>query len=182
MSPAIRLAALAALVAAVGIGNAAGQTMPQVHDSRMGKVWTPEPVAVETPAQRSPSSYADRAFDPNSQNVQVPGVVVQHPRAQLTGTVPITAGPTVPVVTLDAPSLQVMPAQYWLSILYVTNNSANTVNAVVGCHFNNGGRTVEDVRVVVPPAGPGERLGVPVRGPRYDVFVDSVSCNVVSPS
>jgi hypothetical protein len=88
----------------------------------------------------------------------------------------------VPVVTLDAPSLQVMPAQYWLSILYLTNNSANTVKAVVGCHFNNGGRMVEDVRVVLPSAGPGERLGVPVRGPRYDVFVDHVSCSVISPS
>lgn len=182
MSPAIRLAALAAIAAAIGIEGAAAQTMPQVRDSRTGKVWTPEAVTVENPGQRSPSSYANKAFDPNAQNIQVQGVVVQHPRAQLTGTVPITAGPTVPVVTLDAPSLQVMPAQYWLSILYLTNNSANTVNAVVECHFNNGGRTVEDVRVVVPPAGPGERLGVPVRGPRYDVFVDSVSCNVVSPS
>jgi hypothetical protein len=55
MIPAIRLAALAAVLAAVGIGNAAGQTMPQVHDSRVCKVWTPEPVAMETPPQRSPS-------------------------------------------------------------------------------------------------------------------------------
>jgi hypothetical protein len=182
MIPAVRGTALAAVVAALGIGNAAAQTMPQVRDSRTGKTWTPEPVTVETPAARSPSSYADKAFDPNGQNVQARGVVVQHPRAQLTGTVPITAGPTVPVVTLDVPSLQVLPAQYWLSILYLTNNSASTVNAVVGCHFNNGGRTVEDVRVVIPPAGPGERLGVPVRGPRYDLFVDHVSCDVISPS
>lgn len=182
MIPPVRLAALAAILAGVTVGGAAAQTMPQVRDSRTGRIWTPEPVTVETPGQRSPSSYADRAFDPNAQNVKVSGVVVQHPRAQLTGTVPITAGPTVPVVTLDVPSLQVLPAQYWLSILYLTNNSANTVNAVVGCHFNNGGRTVDDVRVVLPPAGPGERLGVPVRGPRYDVFVDHVSCNVISPT
>lgn len=182
MIAAVRVAALAAIVAVLGIASAAAQTMPQVRDSRTGKTWTPEPVTVETPAERSPSSYADRAFDPNAQNVQAQGLVVQHPRAQLTGTVPITAGPTVPVVTLDVPSLQVLPAQYWLSILYLTNNSANTVSAVVGCHFNNGGRTVEDVRVVIPPAGPGERLGVPVRGPRYDVFVDHVTCDVISPS
>jgi hypothetical protein len=183
--PAFRSAALAAIAVALGAAGAAlAQDMPQVRDSRTGRVWTPEPVTVETPgdASRSPSSYANRAFDPNAQNVQVPGVVVQHPRAQLMGTVPITAGPAMPVVTLDVPSLQVVPARHWLSILYVTNNSANTVNAVVGCHFINGGRKVEDVRVIVPSAGPGERLGLPVRGPRYDVFVDRVSCDVISPT
>ena len=180
MTSAIRLIALAATaVSVIGVASALAENMPQVRDSRTGKVWVPEPVAVEPAA---PSSYSDRAFDPNAQAAQVRGLVVQHPRAQLMGTVPMTAGPTVPVVTLDAPSLQVVPARNWLSILYLTNNSTHTVDAVVGCHFTNGGRKVEDVRVIVPPAGPGERLGLPVRGPRYDIFVDRVTCEVISPT
>jgi len=111
----------------------------------------------------------------------VPGTVVQRPRAQLLAVVPITAGPTVPLITLDAPSLQAIPSQHWLAILYVTNNSANTVDAVVDCHFTNQGAKVEDARLLVPPAGPGERLGVPVRGPRTDLFVDRVICELMSP-
>ena len=123
----------------------------------------------------------DNAFDPRSQIAMVPGVVVQRPRANLMGVVPITAGPTVPLITLDAPSLQAIPGQHWLAILYVTNNSANTVDAVVDCRFANGGQKVQDARVLVPPAGPGERLGVPVRGPRTDLFVDRVTCQLRSP-
>jgi len=171
-----------ALGAALALGGTAvAQDMPQVRDSRTGKVWVPEPVNVEQ-APAAPSSYADRAFDPHAQNVKVEGIVVQHPRANLMGTVPITAGPTVPLVTLDTPSLQVLPGRHWLSILYVTNNSGSSVNAVVACHFTNHGRDVEDTRIVVPTAGPGERLGVPVRGPRYDVFVDRVSCQLMTPT
>jgi len=93
----------------------------------------------------------------------------------------MTAGPTVPIVTIDLPTLQALPGRYWLSILYLTNNSGATVDAVIGCHFLNHGQEVENVRVIVPPAGPGERLGVPVRGPRTDLFVDRVTCNVISP-
>jgi len=49
---------------------------------------------------------------------------------------------------------------HWLAILYLTNNSANTVDAVVDCHFTNQGAKVEDVRLLVPRQS-GERLGVP---------------------
>src|SRR5690349_18200565 len=117
MRPVIRWSGFALGAALALAGSAAlAQSMPQVRDSRTGKVWVPEPVKVEQ-APAAPSSYADRAFDPHAQNVKVEGVVVQHPSANLMGTVPITAGPTVPLVTLDAPSLQVIPGQHWLSIL-----------------------------------------------------------------
>ena len=171
-------AMVATVFASVAVA-ASAQDMPQVRDSRTGKVWTPQAVEIESSA---PSSRSDRAFDPRAQVVPTEGLTVQHPHATLMGTVPITAGPTVPIVTLDVPTLQVLPARYWLSILYLTNNSASTVTAVIGCHFNNGNRRVADVRVVVPPAGPGERLGLPVHGPRYDVFVDHVTCEVISPT
>jgi hypothetical protein len=172
-------------LAAVGfVAAAAAQDMPQqVRDTRTGKVWTPD--LAETVDQMgqptSPNAYVNREFDPRSQTARIEGVVVQRPRANLMGTVPLTAGPTVPIVTLDLPSLQALPGRHWLSILYLTNNSGTTVDAVVGCHFLNNGREVESVRVFIPPAGPGERLGIPVRGPRTELFVDSITCNVISP-
>jgi len=152
-----------------------------ITDSRTGKTWTPEVIPLNDPRSGPMDPSVDRAFEPNRQIAMVPGTVVQRPRAQLLGVVPITAGPTVPLITLDAPSLQAIPSQHWLAILYVTNNSANTVDAVVDCHFTNQGAKVEDARLLVPPAGPGERLGVPVRGPRTDLFVDSVICQLMSP-
>jgi len=165
----------------LGTTAAIAQDLPQLRDSRTGKVWTPE-VVEEASVPTSPNAYVNRAFDPRTQNVVVEGMVVQHPHANLMGIVPITAGPAVPIATIDAPSLQVIPGRHWLSILYLTNNSGATVNAVVGCHFTNGGQRVEETRIVIPPAGPGERLGVPVRGPRYDVFVDRVTCELMSPA
>jgi len=181
MKPSIKVALSSfGIVATLGTFSAMAQELPPLRDGRTGKVWTPE---LENDEQASvPSSSADRAFNPQAQNVHVEGVVVQHPRATLMGTLPITAGPSVPVVTLDAPSLQVLAGRNWLSVLYVTNNSATTVDAVVACHFTNGGKRVEDTRIVIPPAGPGERLGVPVRGPRYDIFVDQVRCELVAPT
>src|SRR5476651_1646978 len=169
-------------ILALGAVAAIAQDLPQFRDNRTGKLWTPEIVNEEASAPTSPNAYVNRAFDPRAQNVMVEGVVVQHPRANLMGIVPITAGPSVPIATLDAPSLQVIPGRHWLSIVYVTNNSGATIEPVVACHFANNGQKVEETRVVIPPAGPGERLGVPVHGPRYDIFVDRVTCELMSPA
>ena len=177
--------AIVGILAALGVSAALAQDMPQYRDSRTGKVWMPVLNEQYDPQQEAfvPDDDAvNRAFDPRNQNVRVPGVIVQHPRANLMGTVPITAGPSVPLMTLDLPSLQVIPARHWLTILYVTNNSGGTIDPVVGCRFTNQGHTVEATRIVVPPAGPGERLGVPVRGPRSDIFVDRVTCQLLSPA
>jgi len=172
------LSSLAVLGVAVSVLAANG---PPVTDTRTGKVWTPEIIPADDPRNGPLDPAVDKAFDPHNQIAMVPGTVLQRPRANLMGVVPITAGPTVPLVTLDAPSLQAIPGQHWLAILYVTNNSANTVDAVVDCRFTNSGQKVEDARLLVPPAGPGERLGVPVRGPRTDLFVDRVTCQLMSP-
>jgi hypothetical protein len=165
-------------------GAVAQETMPKVRDSRTGTVWSPDLAAgVDAMGQpTSPNAYVNRAFDPGSQHARVDGVVVEHPKANLMGTVPITAGPDVPVVSIDVPSLQALPGRYWLSILYLTNNSGTTVDALVACRFLNDDREVENVRVVVPPAGPGERLGMPVRGPRTELFVNRVRCSIVPPA
>src|SRR5579872_3224619 len=178
--------AVMGVVAVVGASAALAQDLPQVRDSRTGTYWRPvlneQNLREQEEANVPPDAAVNRAFDPRSQDVKIPGTIVQHPRANLMGTVPITAGPSVPLMTLDLPSLQVIPSRHWLTILYVTNNSAGTIEAVVGCRFINQGRTVEATRVVIPPAGPGERLGVPVRGPRYDIFVDRVACELISPA
>jgi hypothetical protein len=164
----------------VGLGLASAAMAQEFRDSRTGKVWMPD-LAQENDATSNPNNPANRAFDPKAQGTVVRGVVVQHPRAKLMGTVPFTAGPSVPIVQIDAPTLQAIPAKHWLTILYVTNNSANTVDVVLNCHFMNGPNMVEDVRVIVPPAGPGERLGIPVRGPQTDIFVDRSQCEIATP-
>jgi hypothetical protein len=183
----IATAAASALAQAPGTVGAgvSPNGLTQFKDERTGKVWTPENVSKDnqTPQQQAamPQSSADKAFDPNSQAVPTQ-VVVQRPRGSLMGTVPITAGPTVPVVVIDSPWLQAVPQQNWLSVLYVTNNSANVVDAVVGCTFTNGGRLVQDTRVVLQPSGPGERWGFPVYGPPVSTFVDRVTCRLLSPN
>jgi hypothetical protein len=176
----IRFRALA-LAGLAGLGFAGTALAQEFRDSRTGTVWTPY-VVEGSLAEANPDAPVNRAFDPRAQGAVVPGIVTQHPRAKLMGTVPFTAGPSVPIVDVDAPSLQPIPTKHWLAVLYVTNNSASTVNVVLDCHFTNGGAKVEDTRVIVPPAGPGERLGIPVRGPQVDLFVDRVACGVVTPS
>jgi len=170
-----------ALTGLVGLGVAGTVFAQEFRDSRTGRMWTPDLVDENTAAS-NPNAQVNRAFDPRAQTAVVPGITTQHPHAKLMGTVPFTAGPSVPIVDVDAPSLQPIPTKHWLAVLYVTNNSANTVNVVLDCHFTNGGAKVQDTRVFVPPAGPGERLGVPVRGPQTDIFVDRVACGVVTPS
>jgi hypothetical protein len=134
---------------------------------------------LEPPNQ--PSTPADEAFDPRSQVATAAPVVVQRPRADMMGTVPITAGPTVPVITIDGPSLRALPGDRWLTVLYLTNNSGAAVDPQVGCTFTNAGQAVQETRVVVPTAAAGTRLGVPVYGPRTDIFVDRVLCRVLTP-
>ena len=162
---------------------AAAVAQTQFRDERTGKIWTPDNVSKDNQLRpaNEPSSPADRAFNPNAQIATAPNVVVQRPAANLLGTVPITAGPTVPIVTLESPSLQAIPSDRWVAPIYITNNSGAPANAQVGCTFTNGGRSVQETRVVVPTAGPGQRLGMPVYGPRTEVFVDRVLCRVLTP-
>ena len=186
MKPTVRcstlaLCSLAAMVLAVS-ALAQSNSNPQFRDARTGKVWTPQFNEQDVNPDPNPNAYVNRAFDPRGQSAVVEGVVVQHPRANLMGVIPITAGPNVPIVTIDAPSLQAIPGRHWMTVVYVSNNSANTVDIVVGCQFTNHGQKVQDTRIIVPPAGPGERLGVAVRGPQTELFVDAVLCRVMTPT
>jgi len=170
-------------VAAIALMAASALAQTQFRDDKTGKVWTLDNVSQDYKAgPATPASPRDRAFDPNAQRVIVEGVAVQRPRANLMGVVPVTAGPSVPIVTIDGASLQAVPGERWLAVLYVTNNSANVVETVVGCTFTNAGRKVEDTRAIIPAAGPGERLGLAVYGPPVSLFVDQATCRVMSPA
>jgi hypothetical protein len=157
------------------LSGSAGQ--PEFVDPKTGQVWTPENVG----GKSGPNTPADRAFDPLAQATVVQGVVVQNPLVTPLGTVPITAGPTVPLVTIESTSLRAIPAQRWQVVMYLNNNSAGAVNPVINCRFTNAGNPVEDTRAVLPPTGPGARVGFIVYGPRTTLFVDHVSCGVIAP-
>jgi hypothetical protein len=185
-----RLVAIAVGLLAIG---AASSTLAQnvaarpgyaghITDTRTGKVWTPSLDSLDAYQPTDPSHPVNREFNPRDQRASVPGMLAQRPRAQVLGTVPITAGPLVPIMAVDSPSLQAVPGQRWIAILYVTNNSMANIDPIVDCHFTNHGQKVESIRVYVPTAGPGERLGMAVRGPRVDMFVDTVVCVPMSPA
>jgi hypothetical protein len=159
----------------IGVDVSAGQ--PEFLDPRTGQIWTPGNVG----DRGGPNTPADRAFDPLAQAAVVQGVVVQNPLTSPLGSVPITAGPTVPLVNIEGPSLRAVPGQRWQVVLYLNNNSASIVNPVISCRFTNAGNTVEDTRAILPPTGPGLRVGFIVYGPKTDLFVDHVSCGVITP-
>lgn len=139
-------------------------------------MWTPETVGRDGRPLTQPD---DKAFNPQAQNVPLQ-VVEQRVRGRQVGTVPITAGPTVPI-TMDNASLRAVPGQRWQVVMYLDNNSGNAVAPVVECAFTNAGKPVMDTRAIAEPIGPGVREGLLIYGPRVDIFVDRASCRVASP-
>jgi hypothetical protein len=176
------LAAISLAGAALAQNIAARPGYPgQITDTRTGKVWSPNWDSLDAYQPTDPNHPVNREFNARGQTASIPGVINKRPRAELVGTVPITAGPGVPIMSLDAPSLQAVPGERWVSILYVTNNSGASIDPVVDCHFTNHGQKVESIRLYVPTAGPGERLGLAVRGPKVEMFVDKVTCVPMAP-
>ena len=175
-------ATLVCSAAAIAVTTSA-VAQAQFRDEKTGKVWTPDNVSKDNQLRPSsePTTPADKAFDPNAQIATATGVVVQRPNATLMGVVPITAGPTVPIVALDSPTLQAIPGDRWVAPIYLTNNSGADANAQIGCTFTNGGRPVQETRIIAPTAGPGQRLAFAAYGPRSDIFVDRVLCRVLTP-
>lgn len=183
-----RLLAIAVGLATVGLsGSLLAQNVAvspaypgHITDTRSGKVWTPSWDSLDAYQPTDPNHPVNREFNARDQRESVPGMIAQRPRVEVMGTVPITT-PAAPIMTIDAPSLQAVPGQRWISILYVTNNSPAAINPVIDCHFTNHGQKVESIRLYVPTAGPGQRLGMAVRGPRVDTFVDKVVCVPMAP-
>jgi hypothetical protein len=153
------------------------QPEPQFRDPKTGQIWTPRNVG----GVSGPNTPADRAFDPRAQTTVVKGTVVQTPNVTPVGTVPITAGPTVPIAIIDNASLSAIPAQRWQVVLYLNNNSASTINPVIECRFTNGGQLVEETRANLPPVSAGQRVGLTIYGPQTTLFVDRADCRLTSP-
>jgi len=156
---------------------AATPGVPEFRDPKTGQIWTPLNVG-----QRSgPPTPADLAFDPLAQTARVDGIIVQRPSVVPLSSVPITAGPTVPIVTVGDATLRAVPGRRWQVVLYVDNNSANSVLPLINCSFTNAGRPVEQTNALLPNIGPGVRAGLIIYGPKTDLFVDRATCGVKSP-
>jgi hypothetical protein len=88
---------------------------PEFRDPKTGQVWTPETVGQDGRPLTGPD---DKAFDPQAQNAPVK-IAEQRLRGRPVGTVPVTAGPTVPIVALTNSSLRAVPGQRWQAVLYL---------------------------------------------------------------
>ena len=151
--------------------------VPEFRDPKTGQVWTPETVSQDGRPLTGPE---DKAFNPQAQNVPAKSVE-QRIRGRPVGTVPVTAGPTVPIVVMDSPSLRAVPGQRWQAVLYLNNNSGNPVDPFIECRFSNAGNAVMDARAIVQTTAPSVRQGLVIYGPRTDVFVDRATCRVTAP-
>ena len=151
--------------------------VPEFRDPKTGQVWTPETVGQNGKPLAGPE---DKAFDPMAQNVPLT-IGEQRVRGRPVGTVPVTAGPTVPLISFDSPTLRAAPGRRWQLVMYVDNNSNQPVQPVLNCSFTNGGKTVMDTRATVAQMPPSARQGILIYGPKVDAFVDHASCSVVSP-
>ena len=145
------------------------QPVPEFKDPKTGQIWTPLNVGL----QSGPPTPQDLAFDPLGQAVYVKGVVTQQPSI-----VPLSS---VPIVNIGDATLSAIPGKRWQVVLYLQNNSANTVLPMLTCRFTNSGRLVEETHVLVPAVGAGLRVGMIVYGPKTDLFVDRANCGVESP-
>ena len=161
------------------MASALAQTYPgqqQFRDPATGKIWTPENVG----GSSGPNTPQDRAFNPEAQTTAVAGTAVQIPSVALIGSVPITAGPTAPIAALDNATLSAIPGQIWQVVVYLNNNSGQTIFPVIDCRFTNAGVPVENVRANLPPVAGGQRVRLTVNGPPTTLFVDKAECGIAS--
>lgn len=180
---------LAGMVGTVTSGSASAQVarssvdvpassgLPEFRDPKNGQVWTPDNVGQGPLKNPTP---ADLAFDPLGQAVRLEGVVVQRPALVPLGIEPL-AGPGSPIVTITDATLRAVPGRRWQVVLYINNLSPKTLVPMIDCRFTNGGKLVEDTRVLVPAIGSGVRGGLLIHGPKTDLFVDRATCRITSP-
>jgi hypothetical protein len=151
--------------------------VPEFRDPKTGQIWTPLNVG----SKSGPPTPHDLAFDPLAQATYVKGTIVQRPLVVPLTTVPISAGPTVPIVNIGGATLRAVPGKRWQVVLYLDNNSADTVVPVIDCRFTNSDKLVEQTNALVPPVAAGRRVGMVIHGPKTDLFVNRATCAVTSP-
>ena len=159
------------------VNMSATSGVPEFRDPKTGQIWTPLNVGQKS----GPPTPQDLAFDPLGQAVYVNGIVTQRVGVVPLSSVPITAGPTVPIVNLGDATLRAVPGRRWQVVLYLDNNSASTVTPLIDCRFTNSGKLVEDTHALLPAVGAGLRVGMVIHGPKTDLFVDRANCSVKSP-
>jgi hypothetical protein len=168
---------LSLLILSLGAAGVAAQAADNgFRDPQSGKVWTPDNVGQDG----KPVAPADRAFDPSGQVVSSRGVIEQHVPVTFLTSVPITAGPSTPLVEIGEAALRVIPGDRWEVSLQLTNNSAEIRRPILACRFMNHDKVVEEVRVVLPDVQGGTRVGFSAGGPRGEIYVDRVSCAIAS--
>jgi hypothetical protein len=150
---------------------------PEFRDPKTGQIWTPENVGQDG----KPLKPGDQAFDPLAQAVVVGGVVQQQATSKFIAKIPVTVGPTVPMVDIDNPTLRVVPGARWRVAIYLNNNTASMMSPIIDCTFTNDGRKVEETWVLIQPTAGGTRVALTFYGPRSEIFVDMVSCRVAEP-
>lgn len=160
------------------VETSATQAVPEFRDPKTGQVWNQNNVGTNPIGK---PTGADLAFDPLAQATQIDGVVIQRPTAVRLGWSQPSAGPNVPLVSLDDASLSAVAGKRWQVVLYVNNNANGTMVPMIDCRFTNAGRTVQETRALVPALGAGVRAGLVIYGPKTDLFVDRAQCRIVSP-
>jgi len=145
-----------------------------------GKVWTPDNVGQP---DTKPVLPQDRAFDPRQQVVRTPTVSIQVPDVRVIGTVPVLSRPggSVPIVTLETPSLRLVDRERWVATLILANNGERAIDAQISCRFNNDRLLVEEAKITLRGIAPGQRVEAPARGPQGQLYVDNTVCTVESP-
>lgn len=167
-------AALAIAGLTAGVASQAADS--GFRDPQSGKIWTPDNVGQDG----KPVAPADRAFDPGGQVVTSRSVIEQHVPVTFLAAVPVTAGPGTPLVEIGSASLRVIPGYRWEVSLQLANNSAESRRPVLSCTFRNQEKAVEETRLILPDVLGGTRVGLSAAGPRAEIYVDRVTCAIVS--
>src|SRR5262249_11350210 len=116
LAPAAQAQSKSALDVAATTGS------PEFRDPKTGQVRTPGTVRPDG----KPIGPDDKASDPRSQSAPMQAVM-QKATPRPIGSVPITAGPTVPIVNMENPMLRAVPGQRWQVVMYLNNNSGNPI-------------------------------------------------------
>jgi hypothetical protein len=118
MTPAVRAQAVKS---SVEVSATTG--LPEFRDPKTGRVWTPENVG----QGGKPILPEDHAFDPTNQSGALT-LILQKAIAKPVGSVPVSAGATVPVVNMENTSLPAVPGQRWQLATYLNNNGGQAVD------------------------------------------------------
>lgn len=126
----------------------------------------------------------DRAFDPNAGGYRPPEGAMAKPQPPVRRTgpraIPNFATP-MPLVSLAANNLTYGEARYWQVSIVITSNTPRALDTQIRCSFINAGKPVAEAYFGPTAIQPGEQISTDLIGPPTTTFVDSTTCNVLSP-